>query len=86
MMKNPPHPGQGLKDEIETLGVSVAQFAKALGVTRQQLTILTGYKRSTRDAYIQRLRERGHVEASGDRVTATQSGVDALGHGYPSSW
>ena len=37
MMKNPPHPGQGLKDEIETLGVSVAQFAKALGVTRQQL-------------------------------------------------
>ena len=37
MMKNPPHPGQGLKDEIETLGLSVAQFAKALGVTRQQL-------------------------------------------------
>ena len=37
MMKNPPHPGQGLKDEIETLGLSVAQFARALGVTRQQL-------------------------------------------------
>jgi addiction module HigA family antidote len=37
MMKNPPHPGQGLKDEIEALGLSVAQFAKALGVTRQQL-------------------------------------------------
>jgi antitoxin HigA-1 len=37
MMKNPPHPGQGLKDEIEALGLSVADFAKALGVTRQQL-------------------------------------------------
>jgi len=37
MMKNPPHPGQGLKDEIEALGLSVAQFSKALGVTRQQL-------------------------------------------------
>ena len=37
MMKNPPHPGQGLKDEIEALGLPVAQFAKALGVTRQQL-------------------------------------------------
>ncbi len=37
MMKNPPHPGQGLKDEIEALGLSVAEFAKALGVTRQQL-------------------------------------------------
>ena len=37
MMKNPPHPGQGLKDEIAALGLSVAEFAKALGVTRQQL-------------------------------------------------
>jgi len=37
MMKNPPHPGQGLKDEMEALGLSVAGFAKALGVTRQQL-------------------------------------------------
>ena len=37
MMKNPPHPGQGLKDEIEALGLSVAEVAKALGVTRQQL-------------------------------------------------
>jgi addiction module HigA family antidote len=37
MMKNPPHPGQGIKDEAEALGLSVAQFAKALGVSRQQL-------------------------------------------------
>jgi addiction module HigA family antidote len=37
MMKNPPHPGLGLKDEIEELGLSVAEAAKALGVTRQQL-------------------------------------------------
>lgn len=37
MMKTPPHPGPGLKDEIETLGLSVAEFAKSLGVTRQQL-------------------------------------------------
>jgi antitoxin HigA-1 len=37
MMKNPPHPGQGLRDEIDELGLSVAEAAKALGVTRQQL-------------------------------------------------
>lgn len=37
MMKDPPHPGKGLKDEIDALGLSVADFAKALGVTRQQL-------------------------------------------------
>lgn len=36
-MKNPPHPGLGLKDDLEALNVTVAQAAKALGVTRQQL-------------------------------------------------
>lgn len=37
MMKNPPHPGQGIGDEIKELGLSVAEAAKAIGVTRQQL-------------------------------------------------
>ena len=37
MMKNPPHPGIGIKDEIDELGLSVAEAAKGLGVTRQQL-------------------------------------------------
>jgi antitoxin HigA-1 len=36
-MKNPPHPGRLVKDEIETLGLSVAKAAAGLGVTRQQL-------------------------------------------------
>ncbi len=36
-MKNPPHPGIGLGDDIEELGLSVAEAAKSLGVTRQQL-------------------------------------------------
>jgi antitoxin HigA-1 len=36
-MKNPPHPGVGLKDDIEALGLSVAKAAEGLGVTRQQL-------------------------------------------------
>lgn len=51
------------------------------GVTRPQLTVLTGYKRSSRDAYIQRLRERGYVEA-GERVTATAAGIAALGDNF----
>jgi len=37
MMKNPPHPGLGIRDELEELGLSVAEAAKGLGVTRQQL-------------------------------------------------
>ncbi len=37
MMKNPAHPGGLIRDNIEDLGLSVAEAAKGLGVTRQQL-------------------------------------------------
>ncbi len=36
-MKNPPHPGIGLRDYLDELGWTVAEAAEALGVTRQQL-------------------------------------------------
>jgi antitoxin HigA-1 len=36
-MKNPPHPGGLIKDNIKELGLSVAEAAEGLGVTRQQL-------------------------------------------------
>lgn len=36
-MKNPAHPGRLLKQDIEDLGVTVADAAESLGVTRQQL-------------------------------------------------
>ena len=36
-MKNPAHPGQLVRDDIEELGLSVAEAARGLGVTRQQL-------------------------------------------------
>lgn len=51
------------------------------GATREQITILSGYKRSTRDAYIQRLREKGYVDG-GTTVVPTQAGVDALGSDF----
>lgn len=42
-MKNPPHPGRGIRDDLDALGVSVAEAAEALGVTRQQLhNVITG--------------------------------------------
>lgn len=53
------------------------------GVTRQQLTILAGFKRSTRDAYIARLREKQLVELSGEMVFATAQGVAALPDAQP---
>ncbi len=42
-MFNPPHPGEGLKDDIDALDLTTAEAAKALGVSRQQLhRVLTG--------------------------------------------
>ena len=36
-MKFPPHPGKGLKDEFEYLGLSTTLAAEVLGVSRMQL-------------------------------------------------
>lgn len=36
-MKNPAHPGRLIKNELDELGIGVADAAEALGVTRQQL-------------------------------------------------
>lgn len=53
------------------------------GLARDQLTVLTGYKRSSRDAYIARLREKDYVGTDGDTVTATQRGQSALPDAEP---
>jgi addiction module HigA family antidote len=36
-MKNPPPPGRGLKGDFDALGLSIAQAADALGISRAQL-------------------------------------------------
>jgi addiction module HigA family antidote len=36
-MKNPSHPGSLIKSDIDALGLSVVEVAKALGISRQQL-------------------------------------------------
>lgn len=60
--------------------IAIAQHTN--GVRREQLTVLTGYKRSSRDAYLQRLKERCLIEQSGDRITANDAGISALGSDY----
>src|ERR1041384_816574 len=57
--------------------IAAAQYPE--GVTREQCSILTGYKRSSRDAYIARLSGKGYVDARGPLVFVTESGIDALG-------
>ncbi len=42
-MKNPPHPGRGLKADFDELGLTTAQAAEALGISRNQLhRVVTG--------------------------------------------
>ncbi len=44
-MKNPPHPGLGVKvDCLEPYGLSITEGAKILGVTRQTLSLLVNAK------------------------------------------
>jgi hypothetical protein len=60
--------------------IAAAQYPS--GLTREQASILTGYKRSTRDAYLVRLATKGYIEVNGGMIFATESGVAALGNDY----
>jgi uncharacterized protein len=51
------------------------------GVTKEQLSVLTGYKRSSRDTYLQKLFARGLV-SGGQSIIATAEGVAALGSNF----
>ena len=58
--------------------VLIALIEHPDGLERQQITVFVDYKRSTRDAYIQRLGEKGLVETRGGKVYATPAGIAAL--------
>ena len=49
------------------------------GCTRSQITVLTGYKRSSRDTYLQRLLSASLVEKRQERLTCTAAGLAWLG-------
>lgn len=71
--------GESIPKGERSILIAIAQHDG--GVTREQLTVLTGYKRSTRDAYLQRLGEKAYIQ-NGHQITATQEGIDALGSDY----
>jgi hypothetical protein len=58
---------------------AVAQFGT---VARDQLSVLTGFKRSSRNTYVSRLHGKGLITVQGDTLTATAAGVQALGGGW----
>jgi hypothetical protein len=71
--------GESLPVGERAILIAVAQFGEA---ERDQLTVLTGYKRSSRDAYVARLAQKGYLDINGGRLRPTQEGVDALGSDY----
>ncbi|MDB5297225.1 MAG: hypothetical protein JWO31_3208, partial [Phycisphaerales bacterium] len=71
-----------LRKGERTVLTAIAQHPGGCG--REQLTVLTGYKRSSRDTYLQRLRERGYTEPAGEDLRATAAGVAALGRSFES--
>lgn len=60
--------------------IAIAQYNPS--ATRELVTLATGYKRSTRDAYIARLAQKGFVGVSGNSIDATDTGIEALGNEY----
>jgi len=66
-----------LKGELRVLNV-VAQYPR--GVTREQLMVLAGYKRSSLGTYLQRLIADGAIErGAAGRFLAMRAGIDRLG-------
>jgi hypothetical protein len=75
-----PTPTGALPEGERAVLIALAQHTD--GCTRDQLSVLTGYKKSSRDAYVQRLRARGYAEAHGDTIKATWDGTRALGDDF----
>lgn len=59
--------------------IAAAQFG---GVVRDQLSVLTGYKKSSRDAYILRLSTKGYIVQSEGKLCVTEEGRNALGSDF----
>lgn len=58
----------------------IAQVGEA---TREQLSVSTGYKKTSRDTYLKQLKSRQLIETTADgSLSATAAGITALGAGY----
>src|SRR6185369_2531203 len=71
--------GEKLPPGEKAILTAVAQFGS---VVRTQLTTLTGYTRSSRNTYVQRLSQREYIRIDGDKIEITNLGIGALGSDY----
>lgn len=73
-----------IEDDRDEMGLGEKKVLTAIaqheeGISREHITVITSYKRSTRDAYIQRLVKRFFVRVSGDKIIAEPYGIQELG-------
>jgi hypothetical protein len=81
-----------IDDEVVTANGNLGKGERAIlqaiaqhesGADREQISVLAGYRRSTRNTYLQRLQSWGYIEpAPGDTFVATIQGIEALGDGF----
>lgn len=74
-------------EDIKALGLGPRKILAAVaqhdeGITRQHITIVTGYRRSSRDIYLQKLQQSNLVKVSNDKVYVTEDGITELGNDY----
>lgn len=72
--------GPSLPEGERKILTAIAQGSD--GATREQLSVVTGYKRSSRDTYLQRLGAKGFVTNGGGMLRATAEGIAALGSDF----
>lgn len=68
------------KGEIAVL-TAISQYGDE-GLPRDSVTTITGYKRSTRDAYIKRIQNKGLIRASFGKLFVTKEGMAFLGDNF----
>lgn len=82
------NPSKEDRSENKSLGRGELLVLNALaqhqndGLPREGLTTITGYKRSTRDAYILRLQNKGYIRAALGKLFITDAGIEQLGPNY----
>lgn len=59
---------------------AIAQYPE--GITNEHIAILTGYKKTSRRVYLQKLTAGGYVVQQGDNYVATERGIDSLGDSF----
>lgn len=79
----------GMGETMSSDGVTIGEkkvlmaIAQSKGVSsRTHISVITGYRRSTRDKYLQLLQQKGFVSGTGNEITITVAGENALGSDY----